>query len=534
LAELPFLTGEHGRGPFLVFLFFISVGIVIVSGIWEGTLPRSEEAVFAETAREVVVTGDCLTMHFDGEPVYDTPPLPACFTALFIRIFGNHVFAVRLPFVVFAFLTLYLIYLVAGITAGGEPFSGEWITQARALGLLSAVILAASPIFGKYAPQVTPELSFTFFVVLALLGWLSLPERSSGLLLWGAGLAGGLLSIGAGGLLVIPGSLLALITDRRRRVLWRSPGFLLATLAGLVVGCSWLVWTTGQAAGGTGELWALLAGFSGPSGGDLLSSLRELWLRSLPWAIPATAAVFRILFLRKGSLRRGGLSGADDTLLCFSAVLFVAIALSHPLRIAAYLPLVPLCAVISAREIARWTAGAAETAAGAHAAGTAGGGGDVMGIGGRELDRGLQKLWSFNQAMTAIFCLLMLLLAATPMRLHERRFDPIEDIARTAASLTPEGTRLGNFRQDYRTQSARMLFYGNRALDRPLTSPREVAAVLEREPEKVFFSMATDLDLLRKSAGFPSRLNIRYRAGELVLFGLAPHWLGDQKAAEGQ
>jgi hypothetical protein len=347
------------------------------------------------------------------------------------------------------------------------------------------------------------EVPLAFFVTLAVLGWFYLPAGKWGLLLWGLGIAGGALSAGSGAFLVIPGSLLALVTDRKRRAVWRNPLFIVVTLAALLLGGSWLVLAARHTPGGVREsaLMAHLTGFAFPRQGivmGILRAVRELWLRNLPWSIPATVAVVRILFIRKSGRQGDGLSAADDTILAFSVFLFLGIVLSGPAGPAAFVPLLPMCALLGAREIARWAACREEAGP----------------------ERGVFKLWSFNQAMTAIFCLVMLLLAATPLRLHDRSYDPIEDIATTAERTLDEGLKLGNFRQDYRTQAARLLFYGGRSLERAAANPADVAKQLEGDPDKVFLATASDMNLLKLDQDFDHRLVVLYRAGDLVLFGL--------------
>ncbi|MCK4236406.1 MAG: glycosyltransferase family 39 protein, partial [Candidatus Krumholzibacteria bacterium] len=165
MSELPFLTGEQGRGPLLVTLFFISAALVTVWGIWGGTLPASDEAVLAESAREILVEDEVWMMHFDGKPIYDTPPLALWLMAFTMRIFGTGELGACLPFVIFSVLTFYLVFLAGGVKAGEGP-SRQWITRPRAVGFLSAIILAASPLFGKFAPHIVLDVPFAFFVML--------------------------------------------------------------------------------------------------------------------------------------------------------------------------------------------------------------------------------------------------------------------------------------------------------------------------------------------------------------------------------
>ena len=114
----------------------------------------------------------------------------------------------------------------------------------------------------------------------------------------------------------------------------------------------------------------------------------------------------------------------------------------------------------------------------------------------------------------------MLLLVATPLRLHRTSIDPIKEFASAANQLVPEGTKLGNFRQEHRYQAARLLFYGNWSLEMPLSEPGKVVERLARDPGTIFLSTAIDMNEVIKAGNYPMGLRVQYRAGELVLFGL--------------
>ncbi len=517
MAELPFLAGEQGKGPFLVVLFFLSIAVVTVWGTWEGTLSMSEEAVLAETAREIIVTGDLRVMHFDGEAVYDRAPLPLWTTALFLKMFGTVKVAAHLPFVLFSIATLFIVYLLGGVTVTRDPAHKGWINCVRAVGLLSAIVLSASPLFGRFAPHINETGPFTFFVSLAVLGWFLLPSRRVGHACWGAGIAGGILCAGAGAVIVIPAGLIACIADRQRRSLWRDPVFLLVTFAALAAGVLWLFPVSARDPAGirANPLWALLFGLAGHSRAGLAglpAALREGFLRNLPWSVPVVAACIRVI---AGVLSRNGKQAweKDAALILFAAILFVITMLTRPFRLEELLVVLPLLAVIAGREIARWATGSGMDAG---AGGRAGGGGNEECV--HPFNAG--RIWSFNQAMIAIFCLLILLLSATPLRLHRSSGDRIDEVAFVARELVEEGTKLANFRQHRRFQAARLLFYGNRSIDRPIRTPDEVARRLREDPDALFLSSTDDMLALRQIEGFPFHLDMKYRAGELVLFGI--------------
>jgi 4-amino-4-deoxy-L-arabinose transferase-like glycosyltransferase len=499
VRDLPFLAGAHGKGPLLVVLFFISATVVTVWGTWEGTLPASEESVRAEIAREILVTGDGWNMHFDSEPVDDVSPLPLWFMAASYRIFGLNEFSARFPFVLFSVLTFFLAYLM-GMECGG-PGEREriYINRSRATGLLSAIILAASPLFGRYAVHIFPAVPNALFAALALLGLLCLPGRRTGYILWAFGLAGSIIVSGSSGAALVVGALVACLAVGDRRRIVRGGWFWLATAAALAAGGYWLLWNTPPWGGAVydNDLWAVIAGIIRPSS-DFLPAffvrIQDVWLRNLPWSIVVLIAYLRMLYLHGEKAVAAGIESADRVLALFVAVVFSILAFANPRVTEQFIILLPAAAVLAAREMTRWIAS-------------------------ESLETTVSRLWSFNQAMVSLFCLLMLLLLATPLRLHKADTDPIKEIALMARQHTAEGEGIGNYRQQpSRIQRAMMLFYGGRSLDRPFYEPRSIADALEREPGKVFLSTFEDFRSLGEALGEPGGLHMIYRAGTLVLF----------------
>ncbi len=494
VKELPFMTGARGRGPFLVVLFFISATVVTVWGTWEGTLPASEEAVLAETAREILETGDGWTMHFYGEPVQGLSPLPLWFMAASYRFFGTNEFSARLPFVLFAVLAYFVTYLL-GISSETPADNGSgWMNRARSVGLLSAILLAASPIFGRAAPHISTSMPFAFFTALALLGLLSLPERGSGLLIWGLGVAGAVFVAGADGAAVAVSAVIAWAVAGRKQC-GGGGWFLLATVFGVALGGVWLFLNAPPTQGRlfNNPLWSALAGFLHPQPGavsQLFERIKEIWVGNLPWSIVAVAAFVRVIFFRS---EEKGVRPVDDMLAIFTAILFFTLAFTEPAGTDRLLVILPAVAVLSARELSRWIA--------AHGSGS------------------LDRLWSFNQAMVSLFCLLMLLLLATPLRLHRTDVDPIREIALMAGQISLGEEPVGNFRQPQRAQRARFLFYSGKRLEEPIYEPSEIGRVLERNPTRIFLSTVEDFELLRRTDRVGLALRILYRAGPLVLVG---------------
>ncbi|MDD4857594.1 MAG: hypothetical protein PHD74_05750, partial [Candidatus Krumholzibacteria bacterium] len=225
-----------------------------------------------------------------------------------------------------------------------------------------------------------------------------------------------------------------------------------------------------------------------------LDAFKNVWLRNLPWSIPAAAAIVRIMFLAGRRRRDPLVDGVDGALVVFAAVLFFPLSLAGAGTLSDFLPVLPFFAIVSAREVARW-----------------------LRRPGKDLAR---RVWTLNHVMTALICLFMLLVVATPVTIRRTVEDPIKDVAKMATRLTPERSRIGNLGQPYREQCARMLFYGDRSLAQPIESAEEVAVALEADPHMIFLSSADDVETLRAAGGLPFEIKLLYGAGDLVLFGV--------------
>ncbi|MBN1338288.1 MAG: glycosyltransferase family 39 protein, partial [Bacteroidales bacterium] len=91
-----------------------------------------DEANFAEAAREMIVTGDYLTVQIDFEPFWEKPPLFIWLQAVSMNVFGVNEFAARFPNAVCGVVTLWALFLAGRKIAGNRP------------GILWAFVYAAS------------------------------------------------------------------------------------------------------------------------------------------------------------------------------------------------------------------------------------------------------------------------------------------------------------------------------------------------------------------------------------------------------
>jgi 4-amino-4-deoxy-L-arabinose transferase-like glycosyltransferase len=86
----------------------------------------SDETKYAESAREMLVTGDFLTVQIDYEPFPEKPPLFFWMQALSMNLFGINEFAARFPNIICGFASLIFLYYL-GRQLYGHRFGLLWI-----------------------------------------------------------------------------------------------------------------------------------------------------------------------------------------------------------------------------------------------------------------------------------------------------------------------------------------------------------------------------------------------------------------------
>lgn len=84
-----------------------------------------DEINFAESAREMIVTGDYLKVQINYQPFWEKPPLFFWLQSLSMNVFGINEFAARLPNALFGILTLLTFYFI-GKKVKNEKFGLIW------------------------------------------------------------------------------------------------------------------------------------------------------------------------------------------------------------------------------------------------------------------------------------------------------------------------------------------------------------------------------------------------------------------------
>ena len=194
---------------------------------------KIQEVRIAETAREMLVSGDWLVPRYNGELRLQKPPLPYWLTAASYKVFGVNATAVRLPAVLFGLLTSALLFAWLRREAGTTVAAN------------TILVLAASYIGIRYFRSGEADAMLMFFICAAsILGYhmQQYGKNQRYQLLFGLALGLGFLTKGPAALAIPLLSLLTMSVWNRepRKFLanFSLPGLLLL----LVSAGTWYAW----------------------------------------------------------------------------------------------------------------------------------------------------------------------------------------------------------------------------------------------------------------------------------------------------
>ena len=169
-------------------------------GLGRPAITDSDEAFYAEAAREMVASGDWITPHYNGQVRFEKPVLYYWLAALAYLVVGVGELAARVPSAAAGLVLVLTTYMSAR----------RWYDEAT--GLLAGAITATSFGYVAVARTALPDLLLACFITLGT--WAALvalvaprphgsdPRRRWWLLLAGAALAGGFLTKGPVGVLL--------------------------------------------------------------------------------------------------------------------------------------------------------------------------------------------------------------------------------------------------------------------------------------------------------------------------------------------
>jgi len=142
--------------PRSFFLLVVLAALSFFSGLGRGAITDSDEAFYAEAAREMVESGDWLTPHYNYEPRFQKPALYYWLAAATYLVTGPNEMAARF-WSACAGLGLVLVVAACG---------RRWCSDES--GLLAGAITATNFGYFALARMALPDLPVTFFITLAI------------------------------------------------------------------------------------------------------------------------------------------------------------------------------------------------------------------------------------------------------------------------------------------------------------------------------------------------------------------------------
>jgi 4-amino-4-deoxy-L-arabinose transferase-like glycosyltransferase len=206
--------------------------LTFFAGLGRGAITDSDEAFYAESAREMVASGDWLTPYYNYEPRFQKPVLYYWLTAAAYQVFGPTEFAARLWAAIAGF-GLMLVTAACG---------RRWYDEAT--GLLAGAIVATNFGYFSIGRMALPDLPLTFFITLAI--WAALvstleSERSPGrfVLLAALGLGLGFLMKGPVGIIIPLVVIIPILAIERRSIALTPIDLVIGFLVMMAVAMPW-------------------------------------------------------------------------------------------------------------------------------------------------------------------------------------------------------------------------------------------------------------------------------------------------------
>ncbi|HXL21689.1 MAG TPA: glycosyltransferase family 39 protein [Candidatus Dormibacteraeota bacterium] len=175
------VVAAAGRRKSLPFLIGIVIfwGLIYLPGLAWPPMMDDADSEHAVIAREMLQTGDFVTMHVNGIRYLDKAPLPYWIMSGSYAAFGVSEFSARLPLTLFALLTFFAVFALGREIAGEEA------------GFYSALVLATAIGPYIYTRFVIPDIMVCFWLTVTVHLFLrSMKEAEpSRLVCWSIGIA---------------------------------------------------------------------------------------------------------------------------------------------------------------------------------------------------------------------------------------------------------------------------------------------------------------------------------------------------------
>ena len=267
-------------------LVVVVAAIVLFYHLGTPALKNWDEAIYAEVAKEILQSGDWVTLHWQHANWFEKPPLTLWIMAGLFRLFGASEFSARAVSALAGVGVVAVIYGIGKLQRG--PVSG----------LIAALILLTTFQFVQMSRLVNTDVLLLFFIYVAIYGYLRV--RNGERRWWyvvSVSCALGFMVKSFASLFAPVAIAIALMVDRQVNETLRAKQFWLSILAGLVIIVPWhatMIYFHGSPFVNEYfyyHVWnrtiTTLEGHTGP----YWFYLREIWEKFHPWWFIAPVAV---------------------------------------------------------------------------------------------------------------------------------------------------------------------------------------------------------------------------------------------------
>lgn len=151
--------------PYYPYIVVSLAFLVLFGNLGVGSLKDWDEAIYAQIAKEIVNSGDWLTLHWNYTPWFHKPPLFMWLTAILYQLFGVNEFTARGVSALSGVGVVILTYLTAKLLYNPK------------MGMVATVIILTCYHFVFQSRFGTTDVLLTFFTMLTIYAYLMITEK---------------------------------------------------------------------------------------------------------------------------------------------------------------------------------------------------------------------------------------------------------------------------------------------------------------------------------------------------------------------
>lgn len=411
----------------IFFLLFFSA-MLFMNKLDFGGLANFDDCFYAQKAKEILETGDWITMHYYGNPVFENPPFYIWLMAIMFKFFGVSSYNARFFSALFGVGTIILVYLL------GKTLFDKWV------GFFSASVLITTQYFTKFARHAMFDVTLTFFSTLAILSFiLGLKERKY-FLLMGLAIGVSVLTKSVLGLFPLVAIIVYIIFTKQWKIIANSTfivGILISiSLPGfwyvveyikykkvfLYTHFGWLIWERAFVLDREKQRWY-----------SHLKYLRQLVIYYLPWYPLAIIGAVKMVKNMKNNKK-------ETLLIIFWVVILVGtMSIANARKLWYIMPAFSGMAIFSGYLL-------------------------------NYLFKKDEIRLIVVKSILFIFLIAVFVVTITPVNLNQNRHPEVIKIARIVKEIVPAGEKVLNYNFDFWSINNVFLFYSDRTLTNPVNN----------------------------------------------------------------